>query len=422
MSSFQCSSASTAQQSPQTNPFTAIKAINRSELTKGAKVLYAQLRVSAGPKGYVFYRVSRLAEDTRSSISSTKEYLQELRSVGLVIPEYRPGHSNKWFVLDPDPTWDGKVHEGVTPPTQPEDQREGSQDFDGGVADGPAPLKNVFKTYIKKRCTFLLPPPKPRTRSSTVPDPENENVIVSDHFKPQDPSPDLQPDPAPNINTNVPTHTSTPQRVSNPDTPIEPKHYKIFNVQLLTEILDLTGDIKSRDCWISVINQIPEERIRYALSCFRITLNEGTILDRPGGYLLAIVMNNNPNLRFRGRKYQSPQTQVSDYSERDQPQTYDSPDLPPQPKTPRFCEPEPDIPEPLNTEALIKGWMLSYKSGGVNSLLTWVDRCVPDTLDAKKLWADVRSALPEGDESFLVDRFLDTVATRMKHAESLSEG
>ena len=114
MSSFQCSSASTAQQSPQTNPFTAIKAINRSEPTKGAKVLYVQLRVSAGPKGYVF--PPRTAEDTRSSISSTKEYLQELRSVGLVIPEYRPGHSNKWFVLDPDPTWDGKVHEGVTPP------------------------------------------------------------------------------------------------------------------------------------------------------------------------------------------------------------------------------------------------------------------------------------------------------------------
>ena len=64
---------------------------------------------------------------------------------------------------------------------------------------------------------------------------------------------------------------------------------------------------------------------------------------------------------------------------------------------------------------------MSYKSGGLSSLLSWVGKCMPASIDATQLWADVREALPEMDEPLQVDRFLDTVVIRMRHADKMAE-
>jgi len=43
------------------------------------------------------------------------------------------------------------------------------------------------------------------------------------------------------------------------------------------------------------------------------------------------------------------------------------------------------------------------------------------SVDVRGLWIDVRKTFPGLEESILIDRFLDTVVTRIKHAERMAE-
>jgi hypothetical protein len=54
-------------------------------------------------------------------------------------------------------------------------------------------------------------------------------------------------------------------------------------------------------------------------------------------------------------------------------------------------------------------------------MLSLVQKCVPLSVDVERLWVDVRETFPGMGEGILVDRFLDTVVTRMRHAERLAE-
>ena len=80
-----------------------------------------------------------------------------------------------------------------------------------------------------------------------------------------------------------------------------------------------------------------------------------------------------------------------------------------------------DEPEPIDPNAMKKGWRLCYKNSGVSSLLSWVEKCLPTSLDVTKLWTDIQTALPGTGEPLQVDKFLDTVVIRMKHVEKLPE-
>ena len=50
-----------------------------------------------------------------------------------------------------------------------------------------------------------------------------------------------------------------------------------------------------------------------------------------------------------------------------------------------------------------------------------VQRCVPVCVDVRSIWVDVLETFPGVEESDLIDRFLDTVVTRARHAERLAE-
>lgn len=54
-------------------------------------------------------------------------------------------------------------------------------------------------------------------------------------------------------------------------------------------------------------------------------------------------------------------------------------------------------------------------------MLTLVQRCVPLSVDVGRLWDDVRNTFPGLEESVLIDRFLDTVVTRTRHADRIAE-
>jgi hypothetical protein len=478
MSASPCRIGTSTVQQP--NPFTTIKSINRSELTKGAKILYSQLRVSAGPKGFVYYRVHRLAEDTNSSISSTKEYLQELRTVGLVIPEYRPGHSNKWYVYDPDPTWDGKVPES---PTQPVDRPGSSRWSDGGSAGPPATLKNVLQDVRTQNVKNVRGAEDIEVRvpdhevwdeandenvdkswpSDKIQDPEtNEEVRVPPEdadtyaYPPattevkndfQEPSDHLQtPQPAEPESTMDRVTPSVPDDQQSPGSPVAPgpkeaerntipengqnrtrnvpsRHReKIFDTTLLAEILEMTGDYKSRGCWISVIRQVDEDSIRYGLSCLRQAEVDGTMIERPGAYLLSVLREHN-EIRFGSKTRKSgngvsPSTRNPDRVPSTAYSGDQVPTTPPRPTvfTPS-APPEPDPPQP-SIEELVKGWRFAAGTIGVPRVLEIMKTTIGDSLDPSTLWSQVKELCTGLDERTLLDRFLQVVTTRLRHFEA----
>ena len=55
-------------------------------------------------------------------------------------------------------------------------------------------------------------------------------------------------------------------------------------------------------------------------------------------------------------------------------------------------------------------------------MLSLVQSCVPVCVDVTGLWVDVRETFAGMEEGILIDRLLDTVVTRMQHAERTAEG
>jgi hypothetical protein len=81
----------------------------------------------------------------------------------------------------------------------------------------------------------------------------------------------------------------------------------VVDMTLLNEILSLTGDHKSRACWIACVNRLPEEEIRVAMSNLRLAMGE-QIVSKPGGYMLRVIQNRNPDFQVsRKRKTQPSQ-------------------------------------------------------------------------------------------------------------------
>ena len=67
------------------------------------------------------------------------------------------------------------------------------------------------------------------------------------------------------------------------------------------EIEQLTGDRKSRGCWIKIVKHIPENTIYAGLSSLRIAMSEG-IIKNPGSYVVGTIKNCYPDL-FSSKKY-----------------------------------------------------------------------------------------------------------------------
>jgi hypothetical protein len=61
------------------------------------------------------------------------------------------------------------------------------------------------------------------------------------------------------------------------------------------EIEQLTGDRKSRGCWIKIVKHIPENTIYAGLSSLRIAMSEG-IIKNPGSYMVGTIKNCYPDL------------------------------------------------------------------------------------------------------------------------------
>lgn len=68
---------------------------------------------------------------------------------------------------------------------------------------------------------------------------------------------------------------------------------KPFNLPLINRILKETGDKKSTQYWIMIVNKLPESEILEYLSHLKIAMNEGFVRS-PGAYLNSIILANHP--------------------------------------------------------------------------------------------------------------------------------
>jgi hypothetical protein len=193
---------------------------------------------------------------------------------------------------------------------------------------------------------------------------------------------------------------------------------KIFDTGLLREVLDLTGDYKSKGCWISCINALPEEEIRIGLSSLRIAMAENDVY-RPGGYLLSVIRSRNPEFSFssKGKKKNHGQNHGG-HQDRVPSTAYSSHQVPLKPQRPIVFaqppEPEPPAPTP---EDLVKGFRFSAQAIGMERTLSLMERTV-EGINVRELWDQVKSLMPDSDPRGIADRFFQVFLTRLKHLES----
>ena len=125
----------------------------KKSITAGAKLLYAILCNYAADKDHCWPSHGTLAERMSCSVSSIKNYINELVSENLILVKHMKSRSSQYYILRPD----DHVMFRDTDPTSPQTNSDRGQPNPGYI--------NNFKN-IKKENTPPLPPKKPREEKS----------------------------------------------------------------------------------------------------------------------------------------------------------------------------------------------------------------------------------------------------------------
>ena len=359
----------------------------RLPLSKGAQILLSELLTWSGEKGYCWWSIPKIAKDLNWSVSAVWRKATELKRSGLLQVIPRPGRSNYWVPL-PGPVKLQRIRNEVAPLAE-------SRPHEKKAEQSP------------KRCTV------PKYSTSThqpLPSPEPHNVnALKVPPRNTSPIPGKTPEPFPHpIEKTIPSAPVLPPTQLLHQKPKAKPSVTTEHLCLIQEIERVTGDTWSRGHFINLVRQTDEQTIYAALSVTRekASLESGVNL---GAYFTATLkgMMGLANLGTR---------LVPDITTRQ----FRSEDPPSEPiPRPADCLVRPAEPksEPVDPKSLKRGWRLRYTDAGVEGMLSLVQRCAPLSVDPRSLWVDVRETFCGMEEDILVDRFLDTVVIRMKHAE-----
>jgi hypothetical protein len=341
----------------------------RLPVSKGSQILLSELLTWSGEKGYCWWGTPAIAKDLNWSVSAVWRRATELKQAGLLEVIPRPGRSNFWVPL-PGPAKMQRLQNELTPLAE---------------SRGPSYEKKTEKSI--KRCTV---PNLGTSTKQTPPPPSNANTVKMSSEIPTT----RKQHPVPGKKQ---AETSKPKPKAN----LTPHQWL-----LIQDIEQECRDFHSRGNFINLVRQHDEEVIRTALSVTRekIALESGV---NAGAYFYRTLqsMNGDRDIPVHhepetiGRTHHAPRS--LDFI-----------------ASPVLAEPEP---EPLDPESLKRGWRLQYRGAGVQGMLSLVQRCMPVCVDVRSLWGDVRETFSGVDESILINRFLDIVVTRMKHAERMGE-
>jgi len=370
----------------------------RLPVSKGSQILLSELLTWSGERGYCWWAVPRIAKDLNWSVSVVWRKATELKRAGLLEVIPRPGRSNYWVPL-PGKAKMQRVINDTTP-----------------LAESRGLLEKKTENFLK-RCTVE----KPCASTDQTSPESNVNAIkiCSEEMSPlhrtleheplhsfQEPIPALQSPPHQRIQHKPVPPISVPKAKTK--APMTPDH--LF---LVKQIERATGDTWSRGHFVNLVRYADEQTIYATLSITREkgSLESGVNL---GAYFTA-TLKGMTGLASLGTK------PVADVMTKQPHPDYPTTSSPARP-TPRPLYPDEPETEPVDAESLKRGWRVQCKAAGVQGMLSLVQRCVPLCVDVGGLWVDIRKTFPGVEESTLIDRLLDTVATRMKHAERMAEG
>jgi hypothetical protein len=339
----------------------------RLPVSKGAQILLSELLTWSGERGYCWWGTPAIAKDLNWSVSVVWRKATELKQAGLLEVIPRPGRSNYWVPL-PGKTKMERLRSELTP-----------------LAESRGPF--LKKNEKPKRCTVEK---SCASTDQAPPSPSNVNAVK---MSPKDPTTQEQ--------HSVPGKEHADTSHPKPKANLTPHQWL-----LIQDIEQECRDFHSRGNFINLVRRHDEEVIRTALSVTRekIALESGV---NAGAYFYRTVQSITGDRDIpahhepepTGRTHQAPRS--LDFI-----------------ASPMFAEPEP---EPCDPEALKRGWRIHCRAAGVRAMLSLVQKCVPVSVDVGRLWVDVRETFTGMEASILIDRFLDTVVTRMKHAEKMAE-
>jgi len=262
----------------------------RLPVSKAAQILLSELLSWSGERGFCWWGVSTIARDLNWSNATVWRKATELKKSGLLEVIPRPGRSNYWVPL-PGPSKMKRLENELTPLANPRGLLEKKKE------------KKEERCTVDRVCT---------STNQALPSHKDQNVNVIDFESVKEKSFPTKSNPRKIISSTTTYHQSKPNMIRKsipvpaPEPPEqscpipEKNQTKInenctFNMDLVREIEQLTGDRKSRRCWIKIVKSVSENTIYAGLSSLRIAMSEG-IIKNPGSYLVGTIKNYYPDL------------------------------------------------------------------------------------------------------------------------------
>jgi hypothetical protein len=261
---------------PSTIPFNLANyfsnIISDPTLSKNASATLIQLTLSAGRKGYCELLIYSISVKVKSSRTQTKLYLKELQDKKRIKIIYRTGRSSIYQILD------------ILP------EKVGPSRFSDYIKD----IKKR-KNQRSERTNVVLNFPE-----KTKPAAHSESE-TTEQFIETEPSPILAEDN--NINITKPVNNTGPaiqKPILHQSTKPIKTYSNVVDMTLVQEILQITNDKKSLNCFIKIVKNCPEDIIFAALSSLKIAMEENYIL-RPGAYFVSTIKSYYPDI-FNSQK------------------------------------------------------------------------------------------------------------------------
>ncbi len=364
----------------------------RLPVSKGAQILLSELLTWSGERGYCWWSNESIARDLKWSTSSVWRRTSELQQACLLATIPRPGRSNYWVPL-PGPAKMTRIRDELTPLAEPRAPLEKKKEN-----------AKAFRTFRTEEYVPTTPPAPTNDNASKILDLESRIIKLEQTV------------------TTLDTTTAQPH-VDPPNQAITTSRTPRANLSpeqrlLLQDIEEGCNDYHSRGCFINIIRKHPEEIIRAALSVTRETLSlvSGT---NGGAYFQATLRGmldgtvqdtNRSDTILPKEKISAPTICAEPEVSNKQPA---EPELLPRTPTSSAKEPEPEEPEQLDPEALVKGWKVLYEPGDTSLVLSQIQRCIPDW-EVRTTWESLRHERSTEAEASVLAEFLDLAAFKVQ--------
>jgi hypothetical protein len=233
--------------------------ISDPTLSKNASATLIQLTLSAGRKGYCELLIYSISVKVKSSRTQTKLYLKELQDKKRIKIIYRTGRSSIYQILDilPENVGPSRFSDYIQDIKKRKNQRSERTNV---ICNFPEKTKPA--AHSESESTEQIIETEPPSALAT-----DNKIIIKNSIQPS------------NIEVQKPIKTSS----------------NVVDINLLKEILQITGDKKSVGCFIKIVKNVPKNIIYAALSSLKIAMEENYI-SRPGGYFVQTIKNYYPDV------------------------------------------------------------------------------------------------------------------------------